>query len=319
MKIALIGGVTSTLVTLEKLIEHGLRPARVYGYEPADADLVSGYAWLKPACDAAQVDYAPFRLINDHSSAIAAEQYDIAFIVGLSQLVSDDIIQHVRLGCVGFHPTLLPRGRGRAPIAWLVLEETMGAANLFLIDRNADAGPVFEQVPFCVTPEDDAASVEEKALAALGEALDRWLPRLKRDEWNPVAQDEMHATEYGRRLPEDGWIDWHQDAESIHKLVKASTHPHPGAYTFAGEKKMTVWASRVEDNMRIRGVTGRVLKRAPDGALLMQTGHGLLWLTNHAVEGGSPVRVGMRLGFYAEQEIYLLKRDIRMIKERLGL
>jgi methionyl-tRNA formyltransferase len=236
-----------------------------------------------------------------------------------SSLLACHIIQSARLGCIGFHPTALPRGRGRAPIAWLVLEESIGAANLFLIEQQADTGPVFEQVNFAITPDDNAASVEQKALCALDEAFDRLLPKLKCREWNPVTQDELQASEYGRRLPEDGWIDWQQDALRIDRLIKASTRPHPGAFTFIADRKLIVWASRIETDMRIKGVNGRVLKSSSDGAVLIQTGNGLLWITEYEAEDDISIRVGMRLGYYVEQEVYKLKQDINMLKSRLGL
>ena len=81
-----------------------------------------------------------------------------------------------RLGSVGFHPTFLPAGRGRAPLAWLTLDTGPGAASFFLIDDGIDSGPIFVQEPFEVTPQDYAGDVGTKLLDATTRALDRWLP-----------------------------------------------------------------------------------------------------------------------------------------------
>jgi methionyl-tRNA formyltransferase len=326
MKTALIGGVGSTRLALDKLLQHGFTPHCVYGFEPEDSTHVSGYVSLADASRACRIGYQPFRRINDHAEDIAEQRYDLIFVIGLSQLVSEQIIASARLGCIGFHPTLLPRGRGRAPLAWLVLEQQLGAANLFLIEGSADSGPIFKQVPFSVAPEDDAAMVESKALQALATAFDHWLPELARGVWDPHEQDETLVTEYGVRKPEDGWIDWHAKAVAIDRLIKAAAHPHPGAYSFVGDKRLIVWSSEPDMHTPIRGVIGRVLKIDENDAPLVQTGDGLLRLTRYAVEDGSQLKVGMLLGFYHElelyrqqREIYRLQQELAMIKERIGL
>lgn len=65
---------------------------------------------------------------NDIKEQIRKSSVDILFVVGLSQLIDEDIIRMPRFGCVGFHPTKLPKGRGRAPMAWLILDRGEGAA-----------------------------------------------------------------------------------------------------------------------------------------------------------------------------------------------
>ena len=52
--------------------------------------------------------------------------------------------------------------------------------------------------------------------------------------WNPKPQTELKSSEYGRRMPEDGVIIWGEPAVAIDRLVKASTTPHPRAFTFLG-------------------------------------------------------------------------------------
>src|SRR5262249_37606705 len=44
-------------------------------------------------------------------------------------------------------------------------------------------------------------------------------------------QDESQATTFGRRRPEDRRIAWTRTAQEVHDLVRAVTHPFPGAFT----------------------------------------------------------------------------------------
>lgn len=315
MRVAIVGSVSSTQATLKKLIEHQINVVKVYGYEPDDMVIVSGYRNLKEISEENKISYQPFRRINDHADAILKDNLDVLFVVGLSQLVSETIISAPTYGCVGFHPTLLPEGRGRAPIAWLVMNATQGAASFFLINDEADAGPIFIQEVFDVEDTDNAKSIETKILSAIDKALDNWLPKLKRGLWRPIPQDEMVASEYGVRKPEDGWINWHCGAADILKLIRASAPPHPGAFTFLGGSKLVITEARLEKEMKIQGVIGRVLK-VQNEACLVQTGDGLLWVTEYSKVEKFP-RVGQKLGYDVEIEINNMKQELKSLAEAL--
>jgi methionyl-tRNA formyltransferase len=320
MRIVLIGAVRSSEATLKRLIAHGMRPVAVFGYRPADASVVSGYVDLEPAARGAGIPFHSFRLANDPTTVEAVRGYapDVLFAVGLSQLIGPQLMSAAVRGSVGYHPTALPEGRGRAPIAWLVLERRSGASTFFELTAEADAGGIFVQEPFVVDELDDAASVEAKVLRSLESALDRWLPRLKQAEWLPQPQHHAVATYYGKRAPEDGLLRWSEPAETLDRLIKASTRPHPGAFTFRERDKLLVWRSKLERDLRFRGVPGRVLLTENSGAALVQTGNGLLWLIEYeAIAGKSaPLRVGERLGLDPETEIHSLLGRLARLEER---
>src|SRR5690606_17854055 len=106
-----------------------------------------------------------------------------------------------------------------------------GAASFFVLRTGVDDGPVVAQEPFEVDENDDAKSVETKLLAAEEKALDTWLPKLASGEIGGVEQDHSQASSYWRRCPEDGWFDLQVTVDELVRLIKASTEPHPGAYT----------------------------------------------------------------------------------------
>lgn len=321
VRIVLAGSVSSTFITLQKMLEHQVELVGVLGYEPENTENVSGYLNMKEYCADHGIPYFPFKKIADDSVAetLISLKPDVFFVVGLSQLVPESMLRIATLGNIGFHPTLLPKGRGRAPIAWLILEEKKGAANFFLMGAGADDGPIFIQQPFEVSETDTAQTVEQKIVDAIAIALDQWLPQLKEGKWNPIPQIEYDATWYGKRGPEDGWIDWHQSAMSIHKLIRASAPPHPGAYTFLNHRKLLVMHAALETQIPIKGVIGRVLI-VQDEKALIQTGEGLLWVSEVYYEDEKiTLKVGQKLGYYAELEIYKLKNEILKIKERLEI
>lgn len=320
-RVLVIGAVHTTALTLKGLVRHGFDVLGVLGHEPDRREAVSGWTDLRQVADQQGIEYRGFRKINesDHLSWARSLNPDIIFAVGFSQLLSEEWLMLPKLGCIGFHPTALPRGRGRAPLAWTVLEMEEGSASYFLMGAGADDGPVFNQVRFQIENHDDAGSVMKKIESAIDTCLNQWLPELKRGVWNPIPQDDGLATWYGKRGPEDGRIDWLQTNYSIDRLVKASTRPHPGAYTFYRDRKITIWSTTIEDKLPIRGVVGRILLVDPLKGALVQCGVGLIWI----METGCPesdnvaMRVGDKLGYSVEDEIHELRNQLRQLNDRI--
>jgi methionyl-tRNA formyltransferase len=101
--------------------------------------------------------------------------------------------------------------------------------------------------------------------------LARNLEALKAGRANPVPQDESKASRFGRRTPEDGRIDWTRPAKEVHDLVRAVTHPYPGAFTdLFGGARTFVWKTRVPGLAGHDTFPGQV--RAEDGRLYVACG-----------------------------------------------
>lgn len=312
--ILVIGAVGSTRTTLAKLIEYKFNVVGVLGHEPVNVDRVSGWVDLKHEADNSNIDYKGFRRINDEENILWAKNKkpDIIFAVGFSQLMSKEWLDMPKLGCIGFHPTALPKGRGRAPIAWITLEASEGAANFFLMGEGADDGPIFVQEKFKVNEDDDAKAVVIKNNIAMQKALDKWLPDLKKGLWNPVPQNSLEASWYGKRSLEDGIINWNNSAYQINRLIKAASEPHPGAYTYYNDQKIVIWESDIETNIPIKGVVGRVLKTDDVKGSLVQCGDGLIWIKNLTPED-IQLKVGEKLGYNIEDEIYKINTILKRL------
>ena len=321
-RIAIAGSVTSTRRTLDGLLRNNATVVGVLGLAADKASNVSGYCRLDSVAAAASVPYHDFGNINDANveQLLRAWRPDVLFVAGLSQLVRQPILVIPRLGCIGFHPTRLPEFRGRAPIAWLTLTGTGGAATFFLIDSGIDSGPIFVQEPFEVSPTDYAADVLTKAEAAIDGALDRWIPRLLSGEWSPQPQREELASYLGRRAPEDGVIDWRRSADEIYALIRASSRPHPGAYTFFRGSKITMWRADRQRTRRFLGVPGRVLE-LDNSCALVQTGTEPLWLTEMECNfpgAVSSLRVGVRFGDWPQSSLFSLSNAVEELRNRVA-
>lgn len=319
-RIVVAGAVSSTRRILTTLLRNHADVVGVLGLDPAVSRGVSGYSRLDDIAHEAGVPFAHFRKIGapDIVETVRSWQPDLLFAVGLSQLVGPELHQVPTKGTIGFHPTLLPRGRGRAPLAWLVLNERAGAATFFVIDDGVDAGPIVAQARFEIDEGDDAGIVMAKIEDAIEVALDDWIPRLDAGEWAPVAQDHDAASITGKRGPVDGLIEWGGDASDLVQLVRAATRPHPGAYTHFRDRVLRVWQATVVDRPVV-GVVSRVVD-FDEGRPVVQAGEGLLRLDETSWDGGDgpAFSLGMSLGYRAQHQIHQLRSRVAELESRLS-
>lgn len=309
--ILVIGSVKSTEKTISGLIKHGLNICGVLGRDASGTNPVSGYVNLEKISVDNNIEFKSFSDINDETNLdwARSKNPDLIFAVGFSQLLNDDWFRIAKMACIGFHPTTLPKGRGRAPLAWLVLDNTHGSATYFLMNDKADAGPIFCQEVFEILESDNATTIGFKIDNAIDSALDNWLPKLKEGFWDPIPQNENDASWYGVRMPNDSVINWNDDSYYIDKLIRASSSPHPGAFTFYKNNKVYLWKSKIEKNLNIKGVIGRILL-SEENWKLIQCGNGLIWIEIDDSSLSDKLRIGQKLGYDSQIEIYKIWNKI---------
>jgi len=81
--------------------------------------------------------------INDAENVERIKQLnpDVIFVAGWSFLIGKGILSMPKLGCIGQHPSLLPKHRGNAPIPWAILMGlTKTGTTLFYLSDNVDSG-----------------------------------------------------------------------------------------------------------------------------------------------------------------------------------
>jgi methionyl-tRNA formyltransferase len=191
---------------------------------------------------------------------------DLLFSFYYRRILPEEMLDVPQLGAWNMHGSLLPKYRGRAPVNWAVLKgESSTGATLHAMTSRADTGAILDQEAVPIGPDDTAIEVQRRVTAAAAAVLGRRIDELKAGTAKTTPQDEARATRFGKRRPEDGRIDWSRPAKEVHDLVRAVTHPYPGAFTDLFGGKTFVWRTRLpglagHDNFpgEIRGEDGRL-------------------------------------------------------------
>ncbi|MCH7807615.1 MAG: methionyl-tRNA formyltransferase [Planctomycetes bacterium] len=287
MNVALIGSVSSSVTALGALIDAGIEMTAVLGLEESRAPYVSDYQSLEPLALQGGIPFQSFISVTDPkvASFLEAHRPDLLWCIGLSQLIPERLIESARHGGVGFHPTMLPRGRGRAPVAWTILLKEQAAVSLFHLSDEPDAGDIIAQREVAVAPDDYAEDLIARTNDVLRDVIMDLGPSLKTGTLPRTPQDHRRATCYAKRTPADGLIHWSLSTDRIHRLVRAAGSPYPGAFTFLGETKLTIWRAELACSRELADLEapgcqpGIIIRIDPARGPLVRTADGGLWLT----------------------------------------
>lgn len=212
--------------------------------DPESRRQVSGAVDLEPLARAAGRPTLEVKNVNEpHAAAwIASHRPDVVLVVGWTQLLKREVLAIPRLVCLGFHASLLPKYRGRAPINWALIHgETETGNTMIVLEPGADEGDIVAQRRIPIGDEDDCATLYDKVAATEVEMLAEVLPGLREGRLPRRPQDGALATVMPRRRPEDGLIDWSRTTKQVHDWVRAQTHPYPGAFSLWDGRRVHVW------------------------------------------------------------------------------
>lgn len=286
MNVALIGSVSSSWYALDSLIKGGVEITGVLGVDESQAAKISDYRSLSARAGGAGVAFCPFVKVSEPAVAafLEAHQPDLLFVIGLSQLVPKPLIELAKSGAVGFHPTMLPEGRGRAPVAWTILSGARAAVNLFFLVDEADAGDIIVQREVPVLPNDYSEDLIHRTNLVLAEVIAELAPRIRSGDLPRRPQDHAKATYYAKRTAADGAIDWSATTDQVYRLIRAAGRPYPGAFARCDKHKLIVWRARPAkpgelEKIADRPRPGQILAVDEKEGILVGTADGGIWIT----------------------------------------
>lgn len=170
---------------------------------------------------------------------------DLIAIVAFGQILSKEILELSKYGCINLHPSLLPKYRGAAPIPWAIFagEEKTGVTTFYLSEE-VDSGDIILQKEEGIRKDDTTVTLSKRLAETGANLLIETIDKIEKKEVPRIPQDKEKATSAPRLRKEDGLIDWKKSASQIERLVRAMD-PWPGAYTHFAGKLLKIWKAEI--------------------------------------------------------------------------
>ena len=114
---------------------------------------------------------------------------------------------------------------------------------------------------------------------------------IKENKLKGLKQDLSKRTVRRKRIYKDGYINFNQKADIVDRLIRAATHPFPGAYAFYQKKTITIWESDLTtQSYKIKGAPGEILK-IYDNKILVQCADSSIWIYDFATRDGKSINI----------------------------
>lgn len=261
--------------------------------------------------------FQPVKIKNaDAVEVLRSYEADVFVVAAFGQILSEEILNMPRYGCVNIHASLLPKYRGAGPIQWAVIngEEKTGVT-IMQMDQGIDTGDMWMKTEVAIDPKETGDSLHDKLAQAGARLIVEALPKIERGEITPVKQNDAESC-YAKMLHKSmGRIDWQQSAKALDCLIRGLIS-WPGAFTVFRERNLKIWEEEPvaakelpERNaaVQLQGAEPGTVAAVEKDAFYVQTGDGLLKISAVQPEGkkrmdvkdfllGYPVKIGEKLG-----------------------
>jgi len=213
--------------------------------------------------------------------------FDVIVVVAFGQILSSEILNMPKYGCINVHSSLLPKYRGAAPIQWAIIngESKTGVTTMYM-DEGLDTGDILLQSEIDIKDDETGESLHDK-LADLGaKLLITTLTKLQNEGITRTKQDESMASYVGMLNKKHGKLDFDKSAIELERLIRGVT-PWPSAYTTYNGKMLKIWKARVIDkeyDKKDSFVNGQIVD-ITDESIIIKTQKGYLECLEVQLEG----------------------------------
>ncbi len=170
---------------------------------------------------------------------------DVIVVVAFGQILPKTLLDIPPHGCINVHASLLPRYRGAAPLNWCIIHgETETGVTTMLMDVGLDTGDMLLTRKTPLDEDEDIQSLHDRMANMGAELLAETLDRLAAGDLAPQPQNNADSCYAPMLKKEDGVINWHTDARTIHNQVRGLA-VWPGACTTIDGQMLKIFRTRI--------------------------------------------------------------------------
>jgi methionyl-tRNA formyltransferase len=323
-KVVCVGANLESEMVLKFLIDNNVNVVGLITLPAGASRGVSDYRDLHQLAHDAEIAVIDTEDINTVSTINSVKELkaDYIFVLGWSQVLREELMSSVSCFVVGSHPSPLPKRRGRAPIPWTILENAKhSAVSLFKMTRGIDDGHILMQKSFDIPNRANSMDVYLIAAKALSEGFVELYAKLFNGALEEKPQTTEEATYRGKRIPQDGYIDFNSALVDVDRLVRAVSKPYPGAYFFYNDQRVIVWRSDLYSGPERIGVAGQIVAKQDDGLVVSLPNNSIVlkdFEINKKPVHVSQFKVGEILNYRFADEIHQLRQRISRLEEILA-
>ena len=248
MKIVFMGTPDFAVPSLKRIIEEfGVEAVFTQPDKPKGRGKKVSYSPVKEVALENNIKVIqPIKLKEDREAIDYLKELkpDFIIVVAFGQILTKEVLDIPKYGCINLHASLLPMYRGAAPLNWAIINGEKKSGNTtMLMDVGLDTGDMLLKDEVNITEDMTAGELHDILMERGANLLIETINGL----YNGTIKGEKQSDEtfYAKMLNKDlARINWNNSAQNIHNLIRG-LNPWPIAYTNYEEKPMKIYESKV--------------------------------------------------------------------------
>lgn len=248
MKIVFMGTPEFAVPSLRKLIEvHNVECVLTQPDKPKGRGKKMAYSQVKEEALKHNITvYQPIKLKDDREIIEKLKEInpDFIIVVAFGQMLTREVLDIPKYGCINLHASLLPMYRGAAPLNWAIINgEKVSGNTTMLMDVGLDTGDMLLKDEVAITENMTCGELHDILSVRGADLLLRTIDGIVNKTIIPEKQKE--ETFYAKMLDKNlAHISWNKTAQEIHNLVRG-LNPWPIAYSNYIYDRMKIYETEV--------------------------------------------------------------------------
>ena len=188
---------------------------------------------------------------------------DLIIVIGWSFIIKKGLLNLFKNKIIGFHPSDLPKDRGRSVVAWQIEEGySKMCVSLFHLNQKVDQGDIIDKNFFKIYKNDYVNDILSKIDQSCLKLIKKNLNKLINQKALRIKQNNKNATYRNLRTYENSIIDWNSNSKTIINKIRAISKPYPGAIATINNTYYKIWKARLS-NLKIKKnyIIGTIIKK----------------------------------------------------------
>lgn len=221
---------------------------------------------------------------SEHVEELKGLNPDLIVVVAYGQILSQEILDIPKFGCINVHASLLPKYRGAAPIHWAIIDgEKETGVTTMQMDIGLDTGDMLLKGKIDITENMTMGELHDELAAIGGKLLIDTLDKLEDGSLEPEKQEDSQSNYAPMLGKDDEKIDWNKTSEEIHNKIRGM-NPWPGVHSYLNGKRIKFNSSQIVDIESAGENVGEIVEINSDG-LVVQCKKGSILIKKLQPEG----------------------------------
>ena len=180
--------------------------------------------------------FTPAKIRNDYEFVLALEP-DLIITCAYGQIIPKAVLDYPKYKCINTHGSLLPKGRGGAPIQRSLIngDKETGITIMFMNEK-MDDGDILMQEKLEILDEDTNSTLFSKLSDMALKMLLEFLPEYFKGNYKAIPQDSNLATYTYNITKEEEFISFNRETKIVFNHIRGLLD-NPGAYFIVNGKK----------------------------------------------------------------------------------